>query len=285
MKAKGSEKRALISHDGDRRSPLDEMPGRKTSFDAVRRVVLALPEVEEGTIHGAPAFRVRGKLLACAAIHKSAERDTLAVRIPFDLRAAALKSDPDIYYLTDHYVNHPVVLARMSRINVEGLRELLGVSWRFVTAKRPKIKSIVRLVAFVLFACTAGHVGAAQNKLEPSDRLIEPTYKAQPLSHWVEILSGGGYSAKFWPDINEVEGGAEAQEALEHIGSEAVPFLLKQMPARGAMVAFRVLGPAARSAIPQLVTSMSRGLRELVGASWPFVSRKRSSSGQTKVSQ
>ena len=99
-------------------------------------MVLALPEVEEGTIHGAPAFRVRGKLLACAAIHRSAERDTLAVRIPFDLRAALLESDPDSYYLTDHYVNHPVVLVRLSRIKVKGLRELLGVSWRFVSAKR-----------------------------------------------------------------------------------------------------------------------------------------------------
>ena len=37
---------------------------------------------------------------------------------------------------------------------------------------------------FVLFAFAACHVGAAQNKPEPSDRLIEPTYNGQPLSHW-----------------------------------------------------------------------------------------------------
>src|SRR5438552_966792 len=96
---------------------------------------------EEGTMHGSPAFKVRGKLLACAAIHKSAEPDTLAVRIPFDLRAELMESDPQSYYLTDHYVNYPVVLVRLSRIGVEGLRELLGASWRFVSAKRPKIKA------------------------------------------------------------------------------------------------------------------------------------------------
>jgi hypothetical protein len=107
-------------------------------------VVLALAEVEEGTLHGAPAFKVRGKLLACAAIHQSAERDTLAVRIPFDLRAALLASEPDSYYLTGHYVNHPVVLVRLSRTNEKGLRQLLGASWRFVSAKRPKIKAIVK---------------------------------------------------------------------------------------------------------------------------------------------
>src|SRR5439155_8431197 len=131
LKAKGSKKRLLISHNSDRRSPVAGMPGRKISFDAVRRMALALPEVEEGTMHGFPAFRVRGKLLACAAIHKSAEPDTLAVRIPVDLRADLMESDPDSYYLTDHYANYPVVLVRLSRINVEGLRELLGASWRF----------------------------------------------------------------------------------------------------------------------------------------------------------
>src|SRR6266850_5338269 len=144
LKAKGSKKRLLISHESDRRSSVDEMPRGKISFDAVRRMALALPEVEEGTMHGSPAFKVRGKLLACAAIHKSAEPDTLAVRIPFDLRVDLMESNPDSYYLTDHYVNYPVVLVRLSRIDVKGLRELLAASWRFVSAKRQKIKSIVR---------------------------------------------------------------------------------------------------------------------------------------------
>ena len=133
----------LIRHKGERRSPRDDTPGRKISFDAVRRMAVALAEVEEGTTYGSPAFKVRGKLLACVAIHKSAEPDTLAVRVPFELRAELMGSDPDSYYLTEHYVNYPVVLVRLSRIKVKGLRELLGASWRFVSAKRPKKKSMV----------------------------------------------------------------------------------------------------------------------------------------------
>jgi len=140
MKAKGSKKRLPISPDGERQPPVDGVPGWKISFDVVRRMAVALPEVEEGTIHGSPAFRVRGKLLACAAIHKSAEPDTLAVRIPFVLRADLMKSDQDSYYLTDHYVSFPVVLVRLARIGREELRELLAASWRFVSAKKPKIK-------------------------------------------------------------------------------------------------------------------------------------------------
>ena len=113
-----------------------EKPVRKISFDVVRRMAVALPEVEEGTIHGSPSFKVPWKLLACRAIHKSAEPDTLAVRIPFDVRAELMKSDSDSYYLTDHYVNYPVVLVRLSRVKVKELRELLEASWRFVSAKR-----------------------------------------------------------------------------------------------------------------------------------------------------
>jgi hypothetical protein len=41
------------------------MPGTKVSFDTVRKIGLALPEVEEGTAYGSPALKVRGSLLAC----------------------------------------------------------------------------------------------------------------------------------------------------------------------------------------------------------------------------
>ncbi len=111
------------------------MPGNKINFDTVRKIGLALPSVEEGTTYGSPALKVRGKLLACIAIHRSAEPDTLAVRIGFDQRMALLTADPEVYYLKDHYVNYPVVLVRLSRIRRDALRELLGKAWRFVTSK------------------------------------------------------------------------------------------------------------------------------------------------------
>ena len=96
---------------------------------------MALPDVEEDTIHGAPSLKVRGRLLTCPALHKSAEPDSLAVRIDVDQRTALLAADSDTYYVTDHYVNHPVVLVRLSRIQPDSLRDLLGMSWRFVSAK------------------------------------------------------------------------------------------------------------------------------------------------------
>jgi hypothetical protein len=100
--------------------------------------------VEEGTTYGSPAFKVHGKLLACLAIHKSAEPNSLAVRIAFDQRVDLMAADPDTYYLTDHYLNYPVVLVRLSRIRPDALRKLLEASWRFVSAKPPKIRRKIR---------------------------------------------------------------------------------------------------------------------------------------------
>ena len=111
------------------------MAKAKINFDTVRRMGLALSGVEEGTTYGTPALKVRGQLLTCMAIHKSAEPGSLAVRIGFEDRAALMSADPEVYYLADHYVEYPVVLVRLSRIHPDALRDLLGMAWNFVTAK------------------------------------------------------------------------------------------------------------------------------------------------------
>jgi len=110
------------------------MPATNVTFDMVRKIGLALPEVEEGTMYGSPALKVHGRLLTCLAIHKSAEPASLVVRTDFDERAALLAEEPETYYLTDHYVNHPVVLVRLSRIRADQLRDLLHSALRFITA-------------------------------------------------------------------------------------------------------------------------------------------------------
>lgn len=112
------------------------MRGKKTSFDLVRRVGLALPGVEEGTTYGSPALKVGGKMFACLAIHKSAEPGSLAIRLDFADRDELMAADPRTYYLTDHYVNYPVVLVRLSRVHQDTLRDLLGMAWRFVSTRR-----------------------------------------------------------------------------------------------------------------------------------------------------
>ena len=109
------------------------------SFDTVREIGLAMPDVEEGTSYGSPALKTGGKMFACLAVHRSAEPGSLAIRIDFDQRDELMAADPDTYYITDHYVNYPSVLVRLSRVNPDALQDLLIMARRFVSAlgKRP----------------------------------------------------------------------------------------------------------------------------------------------------
>jgi hypothetical protein len=111
------------------------MANKKIDFDVVREMALALPDIEESTIHGAPSLKVRGKLLTCPAIHRSAEPNTLAIRIDLDQRAELMAAKPNVYYVTDHYVNYPTVLVRLGQIDRRSLRDLLARAWRFVSSK------------------------------------------------------------------------------------------------------------------------------------------------------
>ena len=95
---------------------------------------MALPGVEESTAYGAPALKVRGKLLACLPTHRSAQPGSLAVRVDFDDRAELLAAAPDVYYVTDHYVGYSAVLVRLSCVTPDVLRDLLGMAHKFVTA-------------------------------------------------------------------------------------------------------------------------------------------------------
>ena len=107
------------------------MPRAKITFDDVRQIGLEMEDVKESTTYGALALKVRGNLLACKAINKSAEPDSLVVRIDFDQRDALLAEAPETYYVTGHYVNYPSVLVRLSRIGKDELRDLLNSAWRY----------------------------------------------------------------------------------------------------------------------------------------------------------
>jgi hypothetical protein len=111
------------------------MPRSAITFDTVRKIGLALPGVEESTAYGSPALKLHGKLLACIPANRSAEPGSLVVRVDFDDRAELLAAAPDVYYVTDHYVGYSAVLVRLSRVNPDVLRDLLGMAHKFVSRK------------------------------------------------------------------------------------------------------------------------------------------------------
>lgn len=56
------------------------------------------------------------------------------VRTDFEQREGLLADDPATFYLTGHYVGHPLVLVRMDRLGEGQLRELLGAARQCVLA-------------------------------------------------------------------------------------------------------------------------------------------------------
>ena len=108
---------------------------RKVTFDQVRKLALALPGAEEGTMYGGVAFRVGGHMFACQPTHRSAEPNSLVVRIDFDERDELLRIEPDTYYITDHYVGYASILVRLSRVHPDAISGLLRTAYNFVGAK------------------------------------------------------------------------------------------------------------------------------------------------------
>jgi hypothetical protein len=107
-----------------------------TTFDADREIGLALPDVVGGTMYGSPALKVRGRPVSCVPVNKSAEPNSAVFWVGRDRRAALIKKQPDIYYVTDHYEPHGAVLVRLSGISRGELRELLQLAIGFVAATK-----------------------------------------------------------------------------------------------------------------------------------------------------
>ena len=105
----------------------------KSEFDLVRKLVMTLPEVEESTIHDAPSWKLGGKLLTCPAIHKSAEANSLLVKVAPAERTQLLSTEPGTYYVTDHYRSDSAVLVRLAKIDRKSLQALLKRAWLFVS--------------------------------------------------------------------------------------------------------------------------------------------------------
>lgn len=100
--------------------------------EIVRRIMLALPGVEEGPCYGTPGFRVRRKFLARLRDHD----EVLVVKCGFDERDFRLRVDPDTFFTTDHYRDYPTVLVRLDRVDAADLEDLLEHSWRQLAPKR-----------------------------------------------------------------------------------------------------------------------------------------------------
>jgi len=105
---------------------------RGATWASVQRLARRLPGAEEGTSYGTPAFKVRGKLFA----RLRPEGRDLVLRMALDDRDVLVDGDPEVFHVTDHYRDVPMVLVRLAKVREDRLAQLLEHSWRMVAGKR-----------------------------------------------------------------------------------------------------------------------------------------------------
>ena len=102
-------------------------------FKAAFELAKQFPGVELGTSYGTPAIKVKGKFMA--RLRAEAE-GWLAIRCEFLLRDILLNAQPDVFHLTDHYRDYPVILVDLKKIRKRALRDVLEQGWRMSASKK-----------------------------------------------------------------------------------------------------------------------------------------------------
>ena len=120
---------------------------RGLGFADVRRIAGGLDGVEEATAYGAFCLKVNKKMIACVAINKHAEPNSLMIRMPIDQRDELIAEQPDIYYLKPHYEPYPCVLVRLGKVHKDALKDLLTGAWRRASAATPRRSKTRRTVS------------------------------------------------------------------------------------------------------------------------------------------
>ena len=101
------------------------------TLDLIRQLITELPGAHEERSYGTPGFKVKKKLFA--RIHQK-EDAIVVVLDSIRERDELIRSNPILYYITDHYTNYAAVLVRPI-VNSEEFRKLLVRAWRHVASK------------------------------------------------------------------------------------------------------------------------------------------------------
>lgn len=103
-----------------------------TTIDDLRQIALSFPEVEEAIAYGWPIFKTRGKMLA----RLREDGESIVVKVDKILRSSLLVGETDIYFIEDHYLEHPLILVHLNKISVDDLKYLVEMAWRMTATKR-----------------------------------------------------------------------------------------------------------------------------------------------------
>ncbi len=102
-------------------------------YERYLKIVLALPGTEKSTSYGTPSIKVRGKILSR---WRTEAEGGLAIRCDFLDRQILLQTQPEVFFLTDHYVDYPMVLVRLEKISRGALVDVAECAWRVAAPEK-----------------------------------------------------------------------------------------------------------------------------------------------------
>ncbi len=91
-----------------------------------------LPEVAVGLWYGTAALNVRGRYF----VRLKEDGQSVVFRLEsLDEQAFLTESQPDVYYVTEHYLGYRAVLAKLRALTVSECRARLSTGWHAVAPK------------------------------------------------------------------------------------------------------------------------------------------------------
>src|SRR3954465_13684879 len=115
---------------------------KRSGMARVRQLTSEMPDVEEGTTFGFPAFKVAGKTFAWFPKKKEVEPGTLGLRVSMLDREHLIAAEPSLFYVTPHYRDYASVLVRVDLVGDKQLRELLESGCEFMRAEEKRRKAL-----------------------------------------------------------------------------------------------------------------------------------------------
>jgi hypothetical protein len=102
-------------------------------YQRVLDLALRFPGVEATRAYGTPCIKADGKIMARL---RSEAEGGLALRCDFPERQMLMQADPRAFYVTEHYLNWPMVLVNLAEVRWDAMPGLIEAAWRLVAPAR-----------------------------------------------------------------------------------------------------------------------------------------------------
>jgi len=110
-------------------SHLNSNPRSFSVQEKLRKEAMALPEVYENICHGTMAFYIGNKMFV------RLKEDGTTIALYNKERDEWIAKNGDVFFITDHYKNYPMLLVDLLSVDRKDLIDLLQTSWSIRVTK------------------------------------------------------------------------------------------------------------------------------------------------------